>query len=159
MEVSIPPLLDFLIQFFVNSKVNHANGTSESSIFEKSMMPLAWMYINKQVKKAERLMKKFSFYEPSESIYSKAEAAAEVIDLSNQFGEGWLIPGEIAHYARRGINKVVCLQPFGCIANHIIAKGVEKRVKELYPNMSILYLDIDGGIAETNLQNRLHFMI
>lgn len=159
VEVSIPPLLDFLIQFFVNSKVNHANGTSESSIFEKSMMPLAWMYINKQVKKAERLMKKFSFYEPSESIYSKAEAAAEVIDLSNQFGEGWLIPGEIAHYARRGINKVVCLQPFGCIANHIIAKGVEKRVKELYPNMSILYLDIDGGIAETNLQNRLHFMI
>jgi predicted nucleotide-binding protein (sugar kinase/HSP70/actin superfamily) len=51
------------------------------------------------------------------------------------------------------------LQPFGCIANHIVAKGVEKRIKEIYPNMNILYLDIDGGIAEVNLQNRLHFMI
>lgn len=159
VEVSIPPILDFLVQFFVNNKVNNQNGTSETSIYEKSLTPIIWMYINKQVKKAERIMRNFSFYEASESIYAKAEAAAEVVDLSNQFGEGWLIPGEIAHYARRGINKVVCLQPFGCIANHIIAKGVEKRVKELYPNMSILYLDIDGGIAETNLQNRLHFMI
>lgn len=159
VEVAIPPLLDFLTQFFVNNKVNDANGTSQSSIFEKSLTPLIWMYVNKQVKKAEKIMKNFKFYEPSESIYAKAEAASQIIDLSNQFGEGWLISGEIAHYARRGINKVVCLQPFGCIANHIIAKGVEKRVKEIYPNMTILYLDIDGGVAETNLQNRLHFMI
>lgn len=159
VEVAIPPLLDFLLQFFVNNKVNDNNGTSQSSVFEKSLTPLIWAYINKQVKKAEKIMKDFKFFEPSESIYAKAEAASEVVDLSNQFGEGWLIPGEIAHYARRGINKVVCLQPFGCIANHIIAKGVEKRIKELYPQMSILYLDIDGGIAETNLQNRLHFMI
>ncbi len=159
VEVVIPPLLDFLMQFFVNNKVNDENGTSKTSIFEKSLKPLVWAYINRKVKKSERIMKKFKFHAPSESIYAKASAAAEIVDLSNQFGEGWLIPGEIAHYARRGVNKVVCLQPFGCIANHIIAKGVEKRIKELYPQMSILYLDIDGGIADTNLQNRLHFMI
>lgn len=159
VEVSIPPIMDFFMQFFVNSKVNDANGTSKSSLFEKSLTPLVWKYINKHVNRAEKIMKDFKFYEPSESIYAKAEAASEVIDLANQFGEGWLIPGEIAHYARKGVNKVVCLQPFGCIANHVVAKGIEKRIKEIYPNMSILYLDIDGGIAETNLQNRLHFMI
>lgn len=159
VEVSTPPILDFLLQFFVNNKVNVANGISEQSIFEKAMTPLIWSYINSKVKKSEKILKDFKFYEPSESIFSKAEAASEVLDLSNQFGEGWLIPGEIAHYARKGVNKVVCLQPFGCIANHIVAKGVEKRIKEIYPNMNILYLDIDGGIAEVNLQNRLHFMI
>ncbi|WP_165026361.1 acyl-CoA dehydratase activase [Dysgonomonas sp. ZJ279] len=159
VEVSTPPLLDFLLQFFVNSKVNAKIGLEEPTIFEKSLKPLIWMYINSKVKKSEKILKDFKFYEASESIYSKAEAAAEVLNLSNQFGEGWLIPGEIAHYARKGVNKVVCLQPFGCIANHIVAKGVEKRIKEIYPNMNILYLDIDGGIAEVNLQNRLHFMI
>lgn len=159
VEVSTPPLLDFLLQFFVNSKVNAKNGLEEPSIFQKSLQPLIWLYINRKVRKAEKILSKFRFYEPSESIYAKAEAASEVLDLSNQFGEGWLIPGEIAHYARKGVNKVVCLQPFGCIANHIVAKGVEKRIKNIYPNMNILYLDIDGGIAEVNLQNRLHFMI
>lgn len=160
VEVSAPPLLDFLLQFFVNTKVNAANGTTDgASVFEKSLMPILWAYINGRVKKSEKIMKDFKFYEPSESIYAKAEAASEIINLSNQFGEGWLIAGEIAHYARKGVNKVVCIQPFGCIANHIIAKGVEKRIKEVYPNMNILYLDIDGGVAEVNLQNRLHFMI
>lgn len=159
VEVSTPPLLDFLMQFFVNSKVNVANGLEEETIFFKTLKPLLWAYINNKVNKAEKILSKFKFYEASESIYAKAEAASEVLNLSNQFGEGWLIPGEIAHYARKGVNKVVCIQPFGCIANHIVAKGVEKRIKEIYPNMNILYLDIDGGIAEVNLQNRLHFMI
>lgn len=159
VEVSTPPLLDFLLQFFVNSKVNVANGLNEESLLSKILKPLIWKYINKKVKKSEKILSKFKFYEASESIFAKAEAASEILSLSNQFGEGWLIPGEIAHYARKGVNKVVCIQPFGCIANHIVAKGVEKRIKEIYPNMNILYLDIDGGIAEVNLQNRLHFMI
>jgi len=160
VEVSTPPLLDFLVQFFVNTKVNVDNGTKDApSVFEKSLMPLLWSYINRKVKKSEKILKYFKYYEPSESIYAKAEAASEIIDLSNQFGEGWLIAGEIAHYARKGVNKVVCIQPFGCIANHVIAKGVEKKIKQVYPNMNILYLDIDGGVAEVNLQNRLHFMI
>ena len=53
--------------------------------------------------------------------------------LSNQFGEGWLIAAEVAAYAQRGISKVVCIQPFGCIANHVVAKGIEKRLKKSTP--------------------------
>lgn len=159
VEVSTPPLLDFLLQAFVNTQVNVENGITSRSVVDKIVTPLIWKYVNKKVKKSEKILSKFKFYEASESIFAKAEAAAEVLSLSNQFGEGWMIPGEISHYARKGVNKVVCIQPFGCIANHIVAKGVEKRIKEIYPNMNILYLDIDGGIAEVNLQNRLHFMM
>lgn len=159
VEVSCPPLIDFLLQFFVNNKENIQNGLEEESVFEKALKPMIWSYINLKMKKYEKMMKEFRFYEPSESIFAKAESASEVLSLSNQFGEGWLIAGEIAHYARKGVNKVVCIQPFGCIANHIVAKGIEKRIKSIYPDMNILYLDIDGGIAEVNLQNRLHFMI
>jgi len=159
VEVSTPPLLDFLTQFFVNSKENEKNGLSKSSLLKKALVPLVWKYINSKTKKSEKILKDFKFYEESESIYAKAEAASEILSLSNQFGEGWMIAGEIAHYARKGVNKVVCIQPFGCIANHVVAKGVEKRIKTIYPHMNILYLDIDGGVAEVNLQNRLHFMI
>lgn len=159
VEVCCPPLLDFLIQFFVNSKENVKNGIKDESLMSKALKPVIWNLINMKIKKYEKIMSSFKFYEPSESIFAKAEAASEVLSLSNQFGEGWLIAGEVAHYARKGVEKIVCIQPFGCIANHVVAKGIEKRLKTLYPNVNILYLDIDGGIAEVNLQNRLHFMI
>ncbi|MDR1810077.1 MAG: acyl-CoA dehydratase activase-related protein [Prevotella sp.] len=159
VEVVTPPIVDFVMQFFVNKEVNTKNGLIEPSLFEMSMKPLIWNYLNRKIRKVENIMKDFRFYSPSESIYAKAAAAAEIIDLSNQFGEGWLVAGEVAHYARKGINKVVCIQPFGCIANHIVARGIEKRLKNVYPDMNLLYLDIDGGVADVNLQNRLHFMI
>jgi len=159
MEVNTPPIMDFVLPYFVNAQVNVKNGLSKDTILNKIFQPIAWKYINKQMERFEKSMKHFRFYEPSESIFQKAKYASEIVDLSNQFGEGWSIPAEVACYARQGVNKVVCIQPFGCIANHVVARGVEKRIKKLYPEMNMLYLDIDGGIAEVNLQNRLHFML
>jgi predicted nucleotide-binding protein (sugar kinase/HSP70/actin superfamily) len=70
-----------------------------------------------------------------------------------------MIAGEVANFAERGVNRVVCVQPFGCIANHVVAKGIEKRLKKFYPSLNLLFLDIDGGMAEVNLQNRLEFLV
>ena len=58
-----------------------------------------------------------------------------------------------------GIHKVVSLQPFGCIANHIISKGIERRYKDLYPHLSLLFLDFDAGTSDANITNRLHFLL
>jgi predicted CoA-substrate-specific enzyme activase len=159
MEVVTPPLIDFVMQYFVNSEVNTQNGLQERSAMKKLLDPVFREYMNTRISAVEERMKKFRFHEACESIYAKAEYASEILDLSNQFGEGWTIAGEAANFVRHGINKVVCIQPFGCIANHIVAKGIEKRLKKIYPGLSILYLDIDGGMAEVNLQNRLHFLI
>jgi predicted nucleotide-binding protein (sugar kinase/HSP70/actin superfamily) len=54
---------------------------------------------------------------------------------------------------------VICVQPFGCIANQIVAKGIECRLRSLYPALRILYLDMDGGMSAVHLQNRLHFLL
>lgn len=70
-------------------------------------------------------------------------------------GEGWLLPGEVASYARRGIRNVVSLQPFGCIANHIVSKGIEKKLRMLYPELNLLSLDFDSGVSSVNVTNRL----
>ena len=88
-----------------------------------------------------------------------AKDASRVLNLVNQFGEGWLIAGEVMELSRQGIDRVVCLQPFGCIANHIVARGIENRLKKICPQTSLLYLDIDSSVAKVNLENRLHFLI
>lgn len=159
MEVSTPPILDFLMQYFVNAKVNVKNRLENSKFTDKIVQKVFWRYMNKRIGVVEKIMSNYRFHHSNESIFLKAEYASEILDPVNQFGEGWMIAAEIACYARQGINKVVCLQPFGCIANHVVAKGIEKRIKKIYPDMGLLYLDIDGGMAEVNLQNRLHFMI
>jgi predicted nucleotide-binding protein (sugar kinase/HSP70/actin superfamily) len=122
-------------------------------------MPLIYRFFNKKLEKFEKIIQKSRFYRMRETIFEIALHAEEIIDLSNQFGEGWMIAGEAANFAHHGINKVVCVQPFGCIANHIVAKGIERRIKQFYPEMNLLFLDIDGGMAEVNLQNRLKFLI
>ncbi|NMA73546.1 MAG: hypothetical protein GX963_05165 [Bacteroidales bacterium] len=159
MVVVTPPALDFAMQYFVNSKVNVENGLEREGLLKKVLNPLLLKWMNKKIQKVEDIVKDFRFHTPYESIFKKAEYASEILDLSNQFGEGWAIAGEVASFVREGIDRVVCVQPFGCIANHIVAKGIEKRLKKFYPDLNILYLDIDGGMAEVNLQNRLHFLI
>jgi predicted nucleotide-binding protein (sugar kinase/HSP70/actin superfamily) len=69
------------------------------------------------------------------------------------------LPAEIIAYAQRGVDHVISLQPFGCIANQIVSKGVEKKLKTLYPQINLLSLDFDSGVSEVNLQNRLLLFI
>jgi len=85
-----------------------------------------------------------------------AEGSVALID---QFGEGWMIPAEIGAFSEEGIRNVICVQPFGCISNHIIGKGVERSLKRRFPELNILFLDMDAGSSEVNLYNRLNFMV
>ena len=159
IEVVTPSMVEFFMQTFVNQKVNAQNGVNRLNKFTLKLMPLMQILLNSRLKKFERIISKSRAYEPHENIFKIAEKAGEIINLSNQFGEGWLVAGEIASFAAKDINRVVCVQPFGCIANHVVAKGIEKRLKSLYPSMNLLFLDIDGGMAEVNLHNRLEFLI
>ncbi|MDR0763574.1 MAG: 2-hydroxyacyl-CoA dehydratase [Bacteroidales bacterium] len=159
VEVETPPIIDFFMQTFVNQPINKKNGIKRTSCLTLKLLPLFYKFINNRLKKFEKVMQQSRFYKPNESIFEMAAYAQEIIDLSNQFGEGWMIAGEIASFARRGVNRIVCVQPFGCIANHIVAKGIERRLKQFYPSIKLLFLDIDSGIADVNLHNRLHFFI
>lgn len=107
----------------------------------------------------DRICQAFPHYRPFADIYDIYHLSHHVISPAANFGEGWLLPGEICHLAESGITKVVSVQPFGCIANHIISKGIEKRLKDRYPDLSLLFLDFDAGTSEANVQNRLHFML
>ena len=158
IEPVIPPILEFFMQSFVNTDANvknHIERRSASNIFMIFLEKLGTHYITK----TNNILSKFHYYQPFHHIRHIAEKAEQILKLTNQFGEGWLIPAGIATFAENGINNVISLQPFGCIANHVVSKGVEKRMKDIYPNLNLLYLDFDDGAGEVNILNRLHFMV
>ena len=70
-----------------------------------------------------------------------------------------LLPAEIISYAESGVKSVISLQPFGCIANHIVSKGVVKRIKRVYPAINLLSFDFDSGVSDVNIKNRLLLFI
>ena len=159
IEVVRPPLRNFVMQYFVNSVVNEKNRVERRGFLRRLLSPLALKYMRSKIEMAERIKSEFKFARENSPIFDMAQEAEKILPLACQFGEGWLIAAEIAEFAKAGVDRVVCVQPFGCIANHVVAKGIERRVRDLFPNMSMLFLDIDSSTALVNLQNRLHFLI
>ena len=151
----VPPLLTgFFLQTFVNKEAwgkSHIERNPIPSPIFRSLYRWVW----RDVERVNRIGAKYPYFTPIEDIYQQARDASRIITLNAQFGEGWLLPGEIVSYASQGIRHVVSLQPFGCIANHIVAKGMEKRITRLFPDMHLLSLDFDSGVSEVNVTNRL----
>lgn len=158
VEVVPPVLADFFTQTFVNRKVNVAVHIKKHKISD-SLLGLGYHLVRSEIRKVNRICSRFRYFTPFGDIFHEAELAKNVISLNAQFGEGWLLPAEIISYAESGVNSVISLQPFGCIANHIVSKGVEKRIKRLYPTINLLSLDFDSGVSDVNIKNRLLLFI
>lgn len=158
IEVIVPPIVDFFIQEFVNFDVNKKAKLTKASWSDVFVYFLE-RKANKHINKIEKINSKFRYHRPFHNIRDMADKASNILNLAAQFGEGWLIPAEISAFAEDGVNHVVSVQPFGCIANHVVSKGVEKRIKDKFPDMSLLFLDFDADTSEVNILNRLHFMV
>ena len=155
LEVEPPMLTQFFLQSFVNLDVNARTGVEATVVPAAVRRALHWL-VRRRMQKYNRICAaNFRYFHPFEDVYDLARSARDIVSLNAQFGEGWLLPGEVALMARQGIRHVVSLQPFGCIANHIISKGIEKRIRQLYPDMNFLTLDFDSGVSNVNVTNRL----
>ncbi|MGL4908351.1 MAG: acyl-CoA dehydratase activase-related protein [Bacteroidales bacterium] len=159
VEVIVPSLLDFFIQDFVNAKVNAKANLNKQTLKGKIITYVLRKYLDITFKHAANIAKNFRFYRAKHDIDKVAHNASKIINLAHQYGEGWLIPGEISSFAEEGVYNIISLQPFGCIANQIISKGIEKRMKDKYPKLNLLFLDFDASTSEVNVFNRLYFMV
>lgn len=158
VEVVPPALIGFLTMGFANNHINRQLHIKEVQ-FPQWLNDFVYHRLFKQIQKFNQICANFPFYRPLTPIFEDAKLAEQVVNMAGDFGEGWFLPGEICHLAENGIQNIVSLQPFGCIANHIISKGVEKKIKQVYPQLSLLFLDFDSGTSEANVFNRLHFMV
>jgi predicted CoA-substrate-specific enzyme activase len=158
IEVVAPSMYNFMMAEFVNNQIKKSRNISRLSI-PLFVSDMVYKFAMKFSKKYDILCARYRYYRPFSNLEKDAKNASEIINLAAQFGEGWLIPAEIAGFYEQGIYNAISLQPFGCIANHVISKGIEKKIKKNYPKMNLLFLDFDGGTSEANVLNRLHFMI
>jgi predicted nucleotide-binding protein (sugar kinase/HSP70/actin superfamily) len=158
VEVVLPPIQSFFAQRFINEIYNQ-KAFFKRSLADRIKYRLLEIYSRYHIGQIERVMQGFRFYKKAHDLRELAEITDEVVSLANQFGEGWLLTAEMIAMLNEGIGNIVCLQPFGCIANHITGKGMENKLRELFPHLNLLSLDMDAGASEVNLLNRLHFMV
>lgn len=158
LEVVFPVLIDFFLQGFVNVRENQRSHTRKKRVPDWALR-LLYKPVKKRLDRVNAIGRRFRYFTPFDNIFEKAERARPVISLNAQFGEGWLIAGEMATLASQGVAHIISLQPFGCIANHIVEKGIENKLKALYPQLNILSLDFDSSVSEVNITNRLLLFI
>ena len=96
---------------------------------------------------------------PPHDFEELRKAADKYMNQGVKMGEGWLITAEMAALAESGTENIICTQPFGCLPNHIVAKGMSRRIKEAYPDANIVAIDYDPGATKVNQENRIKLML
>ena len=156
-EAVVPDLTDFLLYCFYNSNFKAEKlGTSSAAARMCNIGITALEYMRKAARKAFAQSKHFT---PPADIRDLAKYADPLVSIGNQTGEGWFLTGEIMELIHSGVNNVVCTQPFGCLPNHIVGKGVIKEIRHQYPESNIIAVDYDPGASEVNQLNRIKLML
>ena len=156
-EPVIPDLMDFFLYCFYNNKFKAENLGFKKSTWTKSKLGIWGIEFLR--KTAHQALAESRHFTPPESIYKTAEGAKDIVSLGNQTGEGWFLTGEMVELINSGVNNIVCCQPFACLPNHIVGKGVIKELRHQYPKSNIVAIDYDPGASEVNQLNRIKLML
>lgn len=156
-EAVMPDLMDFLLYCFYNSNFKAENLGGKMSTARLCNMGISLLEYFRKVARKE-LLASSHFTAPSR-IQDLASMAQDFVSLGNQTGEGWFLTGEMLELIHTGTNNIVCTQPFGCLPNHIVGKGVIKELRRAYPESNIIAVDYDPGASEVNQLNRIKLML
>ena len=156
-EVVVPDLLDFFLYCFYDSTVRYQllAGTFLDKLKGDITRRVIELY-RRHLRKALAASKRF---QPPLTIEQIAQLAAKHLSLGNFTGEGWLLTGEMIELIHSGVQNIVCMQPFACLPNHIVGKGMIREIRRHYPEVNIVAIDYDPGASEVNQQNRIKLML
>ena len=156
-EAVVPDLLDFMLYCFYNQiyKADHLGMSKKAALISKLGID-ALEFLRGSARKAFEKSKNFT---PPVRIYQTVEYAKTIVSIGNQTGEGWFLTGEMVELIHSGVNNIVCTQPFGCLPNHVVGKGVIKELRRQYPLSNIVAIDYDPGASEVNQLNRIKLML
>ena len=156
-EAVMPDLMGFLLYCAENSnfKRDYLGASKKSAFLSNSLIHLL-EWFRSGAKKALKKSKRFT---PPSTIKETAALAKDLVSLGNQTGEGWLLTGEMIELIHNGASNIVCCQPFACLPNHIVGKGVIKELRAAFPESNIIAVDYDPGASEVNQLNRIKLML
>ena len=157
-EAVVPDLLDFMLYCFYNQiyKAEHL-GTSKKTAKISALGIWAIEHILRG--SAVKAFEESKHFDAPTSIYKIVSYAEPIVSIGNQTGEGWFLTGEMVELIKEGVPNIVCTQPFGCLPNHVVGKGVIKALRKAYPSSNIVAIDYDPGASEVNQLNRIKLML
>ena len=156
-EAVVPDLMDFFNYSFYGGFFKHRYlGLKWTSSAVARLVVSAIRVARGPAIDALSRSRRFEAPMPIEQIAALAEP---FLAQGNQYGEGWFLAGEMAELLTTGVSNIVCIQPFACLPNHVVGKGVIKKLRAHYPDANIVAVDYDPGSSEANQLNRLKLML
>ena len=156
-EAVCPDLIDFMCYCFYNQNFKSNYLGFKKSLAKKGNLGIAAIEFIRRA--ANKEYEKSKHFTPSAKIEDLAKMAEPIVSMGNQTGEGWFLTGEMMELLHSGAPNIVCIQPFGCLPNHIVGKGVIKAIRKDYPQANIVAVDYDPGASEVNQLNRIKLML
>ncbi len=156
-EAVVPDLMDFLLYCFKNNEFKAdylGKKRSGARMGRLGIRTLEWLR-----RPAVKALQRSVYFSPPGNIDTMADAASSIVSLGNQTGEGWFLTAEMLELIHMDVPNIVCTQPFGCLPNHVVGKGVIKELRRQYPQSNIVAIDYDPGASEVNQVNRLKLML
>ena len=154
-EAVVPDLMDFMNYSLYNGTYKKKFLSAKSDFAAR-----AGIWAIRQLRKpALEALAKSKRFEAPMPIEQVADLAKPFLSIGNQYGEGWFLTGEMVELIRTGVPNIVCIQPFACLPNHVVGKGVIKVLKMEYPQANIVAVDYDPGASEVNQLNRIKLML
>ena len=156
-EAVVPDLMDFMNYSLYNGDYKHKylGAPRSASVTAKAGIE-AIRALRKPAIEALQHSRRFDAPMPIEQI---AQLAKPFLSIGNQYGEGWFLTGEMVELLTSGTPNIVCIQPFACLPNHVVGKGVIKQLRKAYPQANIAAVDYDPGASEVNQLNRIKLML
>ncbi len=156
-EVSMPGLLDFMM----SSSYCHIMDYKMYGMrrIEYPFQKLALHYMLRKQRDMIRMIETHGVFRAPTDFMRTVSLIDGYINIGAEMGEGWLLPAEMLELYDSGVKNIVCAQPFGCLPNHIVGKGMMKPLKEKNPGMNIVAIDYDAGATVVNQENRLKLML
>ncbi|MCD7750571.1 MAG: 2-hydroxyacyl-CoA dehydratase [Lachnospiraceae bacterium] len=156
-EAVMPDLIDFILYCFYNQIYKAENlGTSKRA---SQVARLGIWAVERFRGAARSALEKSEHFTPQANIYDLVEYAKPYVSIGNQTGEGWFLTGEMVELIHSGVTNIVCTQPFACLPNHVVGKGVIKTLRKHFPESNIVAIDYDPGASEVNQLNRIKLML
>lgn len=156
-EPNVPGLLDFVL-YCASDAVNDAK--LYDKVNKKSLaFSIGYDVLYKFQKQQIKVIEQHGVFQPPHDFEHLRKCADKYIHQGVKMGEGWLITAEMAALAETGTKNIICTQPFGCLPNHIVAKGMSRVIKNAYPDANIVAIDYDPGATKVNQENRIKLML
>ena len=155
-EVNLPGLMGFIEYSIANMSIDASlYGIGKLKAKAADMLLRNLDGVGKAMHKA---FEKYGFIAPG-SFYETMKKPDGIINLGAKMGEGWLLSAEMVELIESGYPNIVCAQPFGCLPNHIVGKGVINRIRAKYPEANITPIDYDPSATRVNQENRIKLML